>query len=124
MSRLTTRHIACEEELVAHFDRLAPEYVDTHGHRERLLAVYARAGGKDAAILFHNAADGRELVARLARRGKGLPARVIPLEVFHIASVGMDTMLGALAYGASQVLVLAGDATTCTMGRPFLSANS
>ena len=55
---------------------------------------------------------GRELVrARCARRGKrGLPARVIPLEVFHVASVGIDTMLGALAYGASQVLVLSGDA--------------
>jgi ferredoxin len=74
---------------------------------KRLLAVYAQAGGKDAAILFHNVADGRELLARLARRGKGLPARVIPLEVFHVASVGIDTLLGAIAYGASQVLVLA-----------------
>jgi ferredoxin len=74
---------------------------------KRLLAVYAQAGGKDAAILFHNLGDGRELVARLARRGKGLPARVIPLEVFHAAAVGIDTLLGAIAYGATQVLVLA-----------------
>ncbi|MGH8682285.1 MAG: 4Fe-4S dicluster domain-containing protein [Burkholderiales bacterium] len=74
---------------------------------KRLLAVYAQAGGKDAAILFHNLEEGRELVARLGRRGKGLPARVIPLEVFHVASVGIDTLLGAIAYGASQVFVLA-----------------
>jgi ferredoxin len=40
------------------------------------------------------------------RKGKGLPARVIPIEVFHVASVGIDLMLGALAYGASQVCIL------------------
>jgi ferredoxin len=74
---------------------------------KRLLAVYAQAKGKDAAILFHNVSEGRDLVTRLARRGRGLPARVIPLEVFHVASVGIDTMLGAIAYGASQVFVLA-----------------
>ena len=88
----------------------SPRVAELGARLKRLLAVYARAGGKDAAILFHNATEGRELVARLARRGRGLPARVIPLEVFHIASVGIDTMLGALAYGASQVLVLSGDA--------------
>ncbi len=37
----------------------------------------------------------------------GLPARVIPLEVHHIASVGLDVWLAALAHGASQVAVLA-----------------
>jgi ferredoxin len=35
-----------------------------------------------------------------------LPARVIPIECFHAASIGMDLMLGAMAYGASQVMVL------------------
>src|SRR5205085_11129925 len=38
--------------------------------------------------------------------GKGLPARVIPVEVHHIASVGLDLWLAALAWGASQVAVL------------------
>jgi ferredoxin len=83
-----------------------PRVSDIGARLKRLLSVYRQAGGADAAILFHNGSDGRDLIARLARRGKGLPARVIPLEVFHIASVGIDTMLGALAYGASQVLVL------------------
>src|SRR4029077_7964358 len=32
--------------------------------------------------------------------------RVIPVECFHVASIGIDLMLGALAYGASQVLLL------------------
>jgi len=71
-----------------------------------LLATYAKAGGRDACILLH-AEDGRAAIANLARRGRGLPARVIPLEVHHVASVGLDVWLGALAHGASQVAVLA-----------------
>jgi ferredoxin len=83
-----------------------PRVAELGARLRRLLAVYRQAGGTDAAILLHNAPEGRELIARLARRGKGLPARVIPLEVFHVASIGIDTMLGAIAYGASQVIVL------------------
>ncbi len=85
----------------------SPRVAEIGARLKRLLAVYRQAGGQDAAILFHNAIDARDLLARLARRGKGLPARVIPFEAFHIASIGIDTMLGAIAYGASQVIVLA-----------------
>jgi len=74
---------------------------------KRLLAVYAEAGGRDACLLLHDAGESRGLIAKLARRGKGLPARVIPLEIHHPASIGMDLLLAALAYGASQVAVLA-----------------
>ena len=70
------------------------------------LSTYQDAGGRDACILFHDAREGRARVLDLGRRGKGLPARVIPIECFHIASIGIDLVLGALAYGASQVLVL------------------
>ena len=70
-----------------------------------LLATYARAGGRDACILLH-AEDGRAAIASLARHHRGLPARVIPFEVHHVASVGLDVWLGALAHGASQVAVL------------------
>jgi len=83
-----------------------PRTTDLGARLKTMLSVYAAAGGKDACLLFHNATDGRELVARLARHGRGLPARVIPVEVLHIASVGLDTMLSAIAYGASQVLAL------------------
>ena len=70
-----------------------------------LLGTFDRAGGRDATLLFH-AADAREAIARLARRGKGLPAHVIPVEVHHVASVGLDTWLAALAWGATRVGVL------------------
>ncbi len=88
----------------------SPRVAELGARLKRLLAVYAKAGGKDAAILLHGADVGRELISRIARRGRGLPARVIPLEIFHAASVGIDALLGAIAYGASQVIVAATDA--------------
>jgi ferredoxin len=71
-----------------------------------LLATYREAGGRDPCLLLHDEA-GRALIERLARRGKGLPARVIPVEIQHMASTGLDAWLGALAYGATGVAVLA-----------------
>ena len=74
-----------------------------------LLATYREAGGENACLLFHDAREGRAAMLALGRKGRGLPARVIPVEVFHVASIGIDVMLGALAYGASQVAVLSSD---------------
>ncbi len=76
------------------------------GERIRtLLSTYARAGGRDACLLLH-AEDSREAIATLARQGNGLPARVIPLEIQHVASTGLDVWLAALAWGAVEVNVL------------------
>jgi ferredoxin len=86
--------------------RYAYPAVPDLGERVRtLLAPYAAAGGRHAALLLH-AADSREALAKLARRGRGLPARMMPVEVHHVASVGLDVWLGALAHGATQVGVL------------------
>jgi len=84
-----------------------PRVPDLGVRLKRVLSVYLQAGGKDACLLLHNPSESRALIAALARRGQGLPARMIPLEVHHAASVGMDVLLGAFAYGASQVVVLA-----------------
>ena len=83
-----------------------PSVPDLGTRVKTLLATYARAGGRDACLLLH-AEDSRDAIARLARRGNGLPARVIPVEVHHIASVGLDLWLAALAWGAAQIAVLA-----------------
>ncbi|MEO5764485.1 MAG: 4Fe-4S binding protein [Casimicrobiaceae bacterium] len=83
-----------------------PGAADLGSRVRTLLAAYAKAGGRDACLLLH-AEEGRDALARLARRGKGLPARVVPVEVHHMASVGLDTWLAALAWGASSVAVLA-----------------
>jgi ferredoxin len=77
-----------------------------------LLATYAKAGGKDAALLLHSQEAGAALVGDLGRAAaldksvRGVPARVIPLPLWHTASVGLDVWLTAFAYGASQVWVL------------------
>ena len=101
-----------------------PRVPDLGARMKRVLAVYAQAGGRDACLLFHGAGGSRAVLTRLARRGRGLPARVIPLEVHHPASIGIDVLLAALAYGASQVAILAapkeaaeyGDAVKKQMG--------
>ncbi len=83
-----------------------PRVSDMGTRLKTLLQTYRGAGGEQAVLLFHNGGEGRELIARLARHGKGLPANVIPLEVFHIASLGLDLMLGGFALGAARLLIL------------------
>ncbi len=77
-----------------------------------LLGTYARAGGRDAAVLFHSREAGAAAIDALGRAARidagvhGIPARVLPLDVWHTASVGIDLWLAAIAYGASQVWIL------------------
>jgi ferredoxin len=83
-----------------------PSVPDLGAEVRTLLATYRAAGGRDPCLLFHDAA-GRELILRLGRHGSGLPARMIPVELHHIAAAGIDAWLGALAYGAAEIAVLA-----------------
>lgn len=82
-----------------------PRVPDMGLRLKTLLATYRAAGGSDACLLFH-AEGSQDRLMRLGRSGEGLPARVIPLAVHDIASVGPDLLLGALAYGASQCVIL------------------
>ncbi|HEX2332962.1 MAG TPA: 4Fe-4S dicluster domain-containing protein, partial [Burkholderiales bacterium] len=82
-----------------------PKVPDLGLRLKAALATYRDAGGKDACVLFHDGVGRNDLLS-YGRKAKGLPARVIPMEMFHIASVGIDLMLGAMAYGASQVSIL------------------
>ena len=86
------------------------------GQRLRtLLTTYQRAGGRDAALLLHGQGSGAALIGDLGRAARtdkavrGVPARVLPVDVWHAASVGIDLWLSAIAYGASQVWVLMTD---------------
>jgi ferredoxin len=72
----------------------------------KMLATYRNAGGRDACILFHDA-KGSTLINTVGRRGPGLPARVIPVALHHMAATGLDVWLAAMASGASSVVVLA-----------------
>jgi ferredoxin len=87
-----------------------PKNSETGIRLKTLLSTYREAGGKDACIVFHNTESGRALVQGVGRRavrgGKGLPARAIPVELFHVASIGLDMLLAAICYGASQAVIV------------------
>lgn len=84
-----------------------PRVADRGAQMKQLLASYRHAGGADPCIVFHNGTDGRDLLAAAALAGTGLPARALPLETWHVAATGLDLLLPAIAFGASQVVVLA-----------------
>lgn len=96
-----------------------PRVPDFGVRLKTLLATYTRAGGKDAAILFHSQQAGVQAInalGRAAQLGKkdknglhGVPARVIPVPLWHTASTGLDLWLSAFAFGANQVWVLTTD---------------
>lgn len=77
-----------------------------------LLSTYARSGGKDAALLLHSQDMGLKLLGDLGRAARldsniqGIPARVLPVSLWHTSSVGLEIWLTAVCYGASQVWVL------------------
>ncbi len=71
-----------------------------------LLSTYRGAGGRDPVLLLHDARYGEEMIAALARFGRGLPARVIPFALNEVGQVGFDFFAVAFAYGASQILLL------------------
>ncbi|NMM06037.1 MAG: 4Fe-4S binding protein [Polaromonas sp.] len=80
-----------------------------------LLASYASAGGRQAALLLHSQEEGVRLLGDLGRAARldpathGVPARVLPLALWHTASTGLELWLSAVAYGASQVWLLMTD---------------
>lgn len=71
-----------------------------------LLGTYFRAGGAAPVLLLHESRHGDELISAMARRGQGLPARVIPFAVTEIAQAGLETLAAAFAYGATSLVVL------------------
>ena len=95
-----------------------PSTVDQGKRLRTLLSAYAKAGGKDAALLLHSQGAGSKLIDELGRAARvdrsasglhGVPARVLPVAVWHTASIGLDLWLAAKAQGASQVWLLLTD---------------
>jgi ferredoxin len=71
-----------------------------------LFAAFLESGGAQPVLLFHDAEHGRPLIEALARYGDGLPANVLPVEVNEITQLGLETLAGAFAYGATAVRLL------------------
>jgi ferredoxin len=95
-----------------------------------LLGAYREVGGRQAVVMFHDAAHGGELIDALARHGDGLPANVLPVQVNEVTQVGLEAVAASFAYGASAVRFLnrakprhdlSGLAKTIALGQPILA---
>lgn len=75
-----------------------------------LASSYRAAGGTDPALLIHDD-HGAEMIRLAARYGRGLPARVIPMEISALSGFGHAEMLAALASGFARVDILVGPKT-------------
>jgi ferredoxin len=99
-------------------------------HLRALLGAYREAGGRQAVVMFHDAAQGGELIDALARHGDGLPANVLPVQVNEVTQVGLEAVAASFAYGASAVRFLnrakprhdlSGLAKTIALAQPILA---
>ncbi|MDZ7829002.1 MAG: 4Fe-4S binding protein [Halofilum sp. (in: g-proteobacteria)] len=76
-------------------------------HVRGLLGRYREAGGSNPLVLFH---DGESGAATLAGWAPELPESVLPVAVEDAGSIGLDSWLTTLAYGAGRVVTLLPDA--------------
>lgn len=77
-----------------------PAPADTVNRLRVLLRTYREAGGETPVLLFHDG-SAHDLLAVTK-----LPASVLALEVEEIGSIGLDSWLAALAFGARAVRLL------------------
>ena len=77
---------------------------DTLQRLHTLLKTYRQEGGTEAVLLLHDAEYGRRRLEEVVQQ---LPENVIPFEIEELGSVGMESWLAALAYGASALWLLA-----------------
>jgi ferredoxin len=70
-----------------------------------LLGAYAKAGGKRPLLFVHSQADGDGMIEAMARFGRGLPARALPMAVHEPTVLGAEFLLSAVAYGAERVFI-------------------
>lgn len=101
-----------------------PRVTDTGTRVKTMLNTYAKAGGTQPMLLLHNQEQGAALVSQIGRQAQahgklqGMPAHMMPIELHHAASTGIDVWLAALAYGATHVAVL----TTAQDAPQYVSA--
>ena len=72
----------------------------------------ASLGGADPVLVFH-AEEGRALL-----EADPLPDHAIAIELHHIASVGLEVWLSAIAYGATGIVLLAVKLLTAMLATP------
>ena len=80
-----------------------PTPADLTNQIRQLLKNYRTAGGRHPVLLLHDSEQGR---AQLKAMNGNLPGHVMPLEIEELGSVGIDSWLAALAFGASRIILL------------------
>jgi len=88
-----------------------PRATDLGARLKTMLDTFARAGGEQPMLLLHDHEHGAELIQQLGRAARlgqlqGIPASVMPVDLHHSASTGIDLWLSAIAWGATHVAVL------------------
>jgi ferredoxin len=79
-----------------------PTVSDLLARLRRLLEAFREAGGEQPGLVLHDGWSGRALLGTLAA---GMPEDLLPVEVEEVGSVGLDTWLAVLAYGARGVAI-------------------
>jgi len=74
---------------------------------QTLVSTYLGAGGTRPVLLFHDGSRGGELIAAMARFGRGLPVNVLPVSLHAATELGHDSLAAAFVAGAEQIVVLA-----------------
>ncbi len=89
-----------------------PRATDLGARLRTLLGTAQRAGLKRPTLLLHSQEQGAQLLGELGRLAasrrelQGMPAHVLPVALWHVASVGLELWLAAAAWGAAEILVL------------------
>ena len=96
--------------LLIHSEGAGQQRVESLGRQASLNLSVGASGNVLSRLLpnvaAHLQARGTSVQGAHAAALGGLPARVLPLAVWHTASIGLDLWLTAIAQGASQVWVL------------------
>ena len=71
-----------------------------------MLETYRAAEGLYPVILFHDDDHGRPIIDALERHGSGLPSNALPFPVNEVTQIGLETVVAAFAYGASDIRFL------------------
>jgi ferredoxin len=102
-----------------------PRATDLGSRIKTVLDTFIAAGGREPGLLLHAEEEGTRLIEALGRMARanthpprnarvsqslsplsGMPARLVPLPLHHVASVGIDLWLAAVAWGATHIGIL------------------
>ena len=83
-----------------------PDRADMIGHAQTLLGAHHQAGGKQPVLLMHDEPFGSNLIAAMARYGRGLPANCLPMAMHAPTTLGHVEMASMLAGGAQHIVFL------------------